>query len=645
MINATAHSAGGKRDVIGRTARRGRLPAVLAALCLGAALAPAQPAAAPADDTSADRAPLAETPTGGHGWALQRREIVVRPGPTGEVDRTQGASLVHLPPRTGSGAADFGAVRTVMTFPTAPVRAVGYGPDVYLIFAPASPSAPLAAAGGGEGGAAEPGKRRVLGIHVVPVTVGGTVSGWRDEPPGRAESLPSMTGSGTLVGASAASVGPVALLREGDHAAGESTWRVLVLWQNAWRSFEAPWASATATAAGAQGGRSNEAGGEGGWGGPGLKGVIAGGDRALAIAWMESPLELVVWEGRLSRSAAAAEQLEIDWRRRTVALEPPAGAGADIEAADLAWIDGTLILLGRAGSGGDAPAAEAAGGAGLLVFDVTRERGIPIARLPAAAQDGGAERWTPRLIPMQGAERFALLAAPQSAGEGAEGVAAGADSGVDRILEMSTTGRLWYEGPVARRGPLSLRDLRALAFMLGALAVLVIVFVFRPEATPIVTLPKGAALAPTWRRSVAAAVDLLIALVLASLVMGDGPFGLLRALLSGSGGAAAGAGAAAAGEHLFTGLLLAQGMGILHCALAETFGGRSIGKRLLGLLVLSPRSRPGRLEPRAAILRNVVKWGLPMLLIFAMWDPMRRHPGDLLAGTLVVEPEGEEEGE
>jgi uncharacterized RDD family membrane protein YckC len=187
---------------------------------------------------------------------------------------------------------------------------------------------------------------------------------------------------------------------------------------------------------------------------------------------------------------------------------------------------------------------------------------------------------------------------------------------------------------------LSLRDLRALAFMLGALAILVVLFVFRPEATPIVTLPKGAALAAAWRRLGAAAVDLLIALVLASLLMGDGAFGLVSALLTGSGGGGAGG-----GGHVLTGLMLAQAMGIIHCSLTEVLSARSIGKGLFGCVVLSARARPGggRIEARAAILRNIVKWGLPMLLVFALWDPMRRHPGDLLAGTVVVEPVGDDE--
>src|SRR5690606_13155618 len=150
-----------------------------------------------------------------------------------------------------------------------------------------------------------------------------------------------------------------------------------------------------------------------------------------------------------------------------------------------------------------------------------------------------------------------------------------------------------------------------------SLAVLVIIFVFRPEATPAVTLPKGAALGAMWRRTLALAVDFVIATVLASPAKGDGPLGLLSALLGARAGAAGGG-----ADHVFTGLMLAQAMGIAHCSAAEAINGRSIGKAVFGLVILSSRSTPGRVDLRAALLRNIIKWGLPLLLVFAVWDPM-----------------------
>lgn len=583
---------------------------------------------------------------GGHGWALQPREILFGPGAArgSTAGGGVGASLVHLPPRIGPAAREFGTVRTVMTFPAAPARVVGYGPEATIIF-DVEGGAPISA----EAGRSVPG-RRVLGITAAPVGIGangGSGGGWRFVPPGRAAVKPDLPGTGALVGASASSLGPVVLLREGDHAAGESTWRVLLLWRNAWRSFDAPWMTEGRAAAA----------------GPGLKGLIAGGHRAVAVGWLETPRTLLLYEGRLSRRAAeaqsaagapaaapaarsrrAAETLHIDWTLRRITLPMPEDASGTLEARDLAWIDGTLVLLAALvpGEGGAAASGERGG---ALIYDVTRDIGVPIAHLPGSEQRGGRTRWVERFIPMHGAERFALVSLPEEPAESSarpRGRRAGgaADSGGD-ILEMSTTGRLWYEGEQVRQGPLSLRDLRALAFMLGSLAVLVIIFVFRPEAAPIVTLPQGAALGALWRRTGAAMVDFMIAAVLASLIMGHGALGLLSALLAGP---AAAGGALGGSEEVFTGLMLAQVMGIVHCSLTETLSGRSIGKGVFGLIILSSRATPGRLDLRAALLRNIIKWGLPLLLVFAVWDPMRRHPGDLLAGTLVVEraEEGEE---
>ena len=90
---------------------------------------------------------------------------------------------------------------------------------------------------------------------------------------------------------------------------------------------------------------------------------------------------------------------------------------------------------------------------------------------------------------------------------------------------------------------------------------------------------------------------------------------------------------------------------VFHTAALEALTGRSIGKMLLGLRVVSlDGTRPGAASLVARNVLRVIDVGLfflPLLVIFV--SPLRQRTGDVAAGTLVIserpaaETEDEEE--
>ncbi|MBC6953782.1 MAG: hypothetical protein DYG93_07875 [Leptolyngbya sp. PLA2] len=150
----------------------------------------------------------------------------------------------------------------------------------------------------------------------------------------------------------------------------------------------------------------------------------------------------------------------------------------------------------------------------------------------------------------------------------------------------------------------------------------------RPTGEPgVVTLPPGVALASRSKRLAASLADLLLAAAAASIITGApvaellSPFTLLG--ITGS-----------PAEPL---AVLA--IAIVHGAAGEWLGGLTLGKWLVGIRVV--RANPDRLLRPAlwrAALRNAFKWVLAPWALVGLMTPNARHRGDLLAGTVVVEP-------
>ena len=85
---------------------------------------------------------------------------------------------------------------------------------------------------------------------------------------------------------------------------------------------------------------------------------------------------------------------------------------------------------------------------------------------------------------------------------------------------------------------------------------------------------------------------------------------------------------------------------VLHTLAAELICGQSIGKMVFGLRVVDLKGNTP--SAGAIVLRNLLRvadvtLGLPLLIVFL--TPLRQRVGDLIAGTVVISREGEEEEE
>jgi hypothetical protein len=197
-----------------------------------------------------------------------------------------------------------------------------------------------------------------------------------------------------------------------------------------------------------------------------------------------------------------------------------------------------------------------------------------------------------------------------------------------RLAEVSAwTGSVVYLGPARAVASVGVGEWRALAAGLIAFLLAILLFVLRPGAAGKPDLPAGTRLAEPSRRLVAAAFDLALSCIIAARVL-DLPLGSIllpvdmSAPVSGFGPA-----------------LLALGISGLHATLGEAIAGRSLGKWITGCRVIAvgaPAPARSGIGLRRALLRNVVRWGLPPLAMLGAADASRRHHGDLLARTAVV---------
>lgn len=284
------------------------------------------------------------------------------------------------------------------------------------------------------------------------------------------------------------------------------------------------------------------------------------------------------------------------------------------------------------------------------------------------------------------------------AGRGEGGVDGGgvrgrAAAGLE-IREVSlSTGRLLYSGGARVGGPVSGEEIRLLMAVMIGVTVVVLLFVLRPERrrsrragdgvglpgvvlvpAEIGVLPDDVRLAGAGARLLGAVIDFGIAVGLSMAVHRVG-FGEVLGPVWPAGGAGGGGSGGSVAP-----LLTAMGFAAVISAACEGLTGRSPGKWLTGCRVVSCWVRVeddekkkgkgdgayaddgdgfddgGRGEAGGsgvvvfgptwsqAVLRNVVKWGAPPLAVGVLLDPWRRHFGDLLGQTYVVEssPSGSE---
>lgn len=523
----------------------------------------------------------------GHGWLI----IPDRDDPV--------TAVLHLPPRTGPGAARDGSMRIAPGLAHTAEQVAWWHSRVYVLLAE-DRTAPVGTADW---------QRRILSLGVVR-----SISGGWEYPPGRFEVVAAIPARGKEVLAFGATrLGPLLLVR---HSRGE--WIVpgrgapeprqgdleLVLYSaGAWRSLPIPW-------------------------------LAAGADQTPSDVWLASSgEELAVLT--LARSGDLI-------RCYRTTLGP-------------SWTDQGVIWASS-----DLPYADAQGRPlppprrvmlvdGQVIASAWEEGPPPVVRLIALRDGKPAEEFRARMenVPrehavsaMDGSRRVAVIwnQAPTPVESGSPGRARQRPRADLQVREVSVdTGRILYAGPLRADHWFSAREYQVLAIMLVLVMASVVVFVLRAEPTSAPVLPTNVLLAEPSRRLFAAAIDYLPAALIMESVM-NLPTGSLLFPLPG--------GAVPSTFWPFLGTLgVAAGVGTV----MEWLFGRTVGKLLTGCAVVSvrrtlpktPNAPPaeaslGRAGLGQCLVRNFVKWSAPMLAMFILFDPARRHPGDLIARTLVV---------
>ncbi len=512
---------------------------------------------------------------------------IVRTGPE------RRPALVHLPPRSGENAVEPGTVRFAAWLNDEPEWLGGWGNRVYLAFRPeAGPDGRL--------------RRHIVSMSATPLVAGI----WENHPMGRFRVHPALPGEGILIGFVGMHTGAAALLRVGEAGDVGEELRLLVLHRNKWVQVDHPWMGEAAA-------------------------PLDSGDRVHLVAMPDGPALVVertagdgsVWTARLTESADG--EIGAAWEEQVI-IDGGAGTGG----ASVLALDGQ-ILRHRHVEGAGRVLELLRPGPGGGVFEVARYEDVP----------GDAT-----IVPMRGAGTLVMM---WNEGDGDKA----ASRGGHVIREVSAfSGRVWHTGTGSSGGLVQTRQFQILAVALVVIMATVLLFIVRPGEQA-ASLPAGMAVAEPGRRIAAAGADFLLGVMLSSVITGiSGSEMLSPVVLMGSKGAAGA-------------LLLAFWLTFAHSTASEWLFGRSLGKAMAGCEVVRVQRVPVRVggtggeeeegttlammaTPQRPLLwqaaaRNAVRWGLPPLALWLLADPSSRHPGDLLARTVVVvrgEPGVEEAG-
>lgn len=560
---------------------------------------PAAIGAGPSAETPIAWLPAASSPRqegssarAGHAWLVVPG--VVTPG------SPRSFSLLNVPPRSAGAVAGF--LARSATLGAQPEALAAWGDEVFMVFPPqATP----------QGGVIRR-VARMLALKTVADT-------WVYYPDAGPEARPSLSGDGLILGAAGTSVGPLVLRRTDEGVVGE------VLRPGGWTTVGLPEAVARAA----------------------LDALVwlaceASGPTLVLQSPGASHAEVFRAVLALSRDDAG-ERISGTWGAG-VPLPPlvrgsegmaGGGGGAGPEARDsgtLLTVDGQLVLAQASLSGVRLRLVRESGSAVLAdVPCVGPLRAVAaldgLGRvLLAHADDGPAPARAPR-------------SPPDSPGAGV------------RLWEVSAyTGRVLFEGTGGGK-LLAPWQMQAIMVVVGGVMIAVLLFVLRSESSTPVVLPPGFALASPAKRLVAALIDLAIIVGAAAVLTRATPAELFApALLKGS----------ARAMLPVLGVLAA---GLVYSTVLESVWGRTLGKRVLGLRVFGVREAtageaqdPGSSSSRRrgdyrvgdvvvgtprllpSLLRNAVRWAVPPLTVLVLLDANWRHPGDVMAGSVVAEP-------
>jgi uncharacterized RDD family membrane protein YckC len=474
-----------------------------------------------------------------------------------------------------------GSVRLVTQLPEPPERLAARENRLYMAFRPDV----------GPSGA----QRRVLLLTIEPGPIEGS---WAVASEGhRLPALPSLPGEGELLGFAATSVGPAALLSTAD----ERQPRLLIMAGPDWRMAPVP----TDVPAG---------------NGSVLVAAIDGlaiVDAAHGHSWIGKP--------RTNRSGVT-----IDWEPRTMSMTVDGLTPAPLPTSSIAVLPSGYLYWWFRDTGG------------IELWNATASGAH---RLRALSNVGHR----PSVAPMANGARVAVVWAEFQPTASPPGGMPGpairsAETAHTHVVEVSSyTGEVLYDGPAHVDGPVSSQELKLLAAVLVVVMAVVVLFVLRPggDGQPI-SLPRDVVLSEPGRRVAAGLIDLVIAAIIAGRLADLALPELVspERLLTDS--------------SPMTGLIVLAVVGFLHGTLGEWLWGRTLGKAAVGCAVAWPGviNYNNHIEPiirrptlwRAAT-RNLIKWVLPPVAISGVFSPERRHRGDVLAGTAVVEHAGDDEDE
>ena len=553
-------------------------------------------------------------PVGGEsGGAGESHAWMVAPAANSD----DGVSLIHLPPRDLAEVASAhyttvadGAIQVVTQLERAPERLCAWERTVFLVF-------------GSERVGEDRKQRRVLSVSASPNPIGKL---WTYNTVGRLHVCAALPGDGELIGVVGSEKGPVALIESGAGETNEGELDLLVLHRGQWRSLD--------LARGPDFGYDSEDTEIHLVGMPQGVGVLVlrrDGRGSLWHARFEELAESSPVQGDEEKSSEGSNQagaepswFEITWEQRAYSFTGSDGRPVFPDGA-VYWIRDSLIY-----AAGDAVRA-------LSIRVATEQSNREIARLFNV----------PRVFataPIEQAGRLAILW-PAVGGKDDQKLGNGYE-----IREISVlTGRLMYEGAAHVEHPVSANEFRVLAFMLVVVMVVVLLFVLRSdEGQRAVHLPPDRALVEPGRRAVAGLIDVLPSAWIVGQIYGISITEVFGSLLF-----------LGIGYDLAP-LIMTLGLGFAHTTLGEWLFGRSLGKALMGCEVISvlaghaPGASPiedEAVKPRLwqAVVRNFVRWAIPPVAVLGMADLSRRHRGDVLARTAVVErvvsePEVDSEG-
>lgn len=551
---------------------------------------------------------------GGHAW-IARQERISNPNlPT--IDRT---IILHLPPRTGGPKELRGVIRYAGGFESVTEQTAWWGNRVY--FAIRSEPGRIAPGSGGIAPDAAPQPLRSILSLTALRGVGSSYS----YAPGRPEVLPSLDGTGDLIGFVGTRIGPAALIAEsrtGTHA----DLRLWLLSDGRWFRANLPWDMGLGDPTGPQG-----------------RTVLIPWRNGLAIATIDQNSDVRLNIGRVvtrngervfqpSSVEAEAQTVQplVSWRQEGRPIAGKQLDGKAITISDLRFVEGaspaedTLIGIERSATSTRLIELRASGPVLLNAISDIPENAEILAM--ASPGEGGA----PGVLAMVWTEM------PKEASSKSN-----ADTR-DKFMirEFSAlTGREIYSGPARDAGLLTRSQYQSMVIVLLLVMISVVVFVLRGDPQIVPGLPHRTQFAEPVRRALATLLDYVPSAVAVALASGRGPMALLIP-----------EGAVSGPDMDLSALGLAIALSIVHCTLGEWLFGRSLGKFLLGCRVIDTRISPGTEavpgggKPRfwQALVRNVVRWCVPILGIFVIFDPARRHPGDLAAQTIVVTDEPDE---